>query len=851
MHSYPDGEYRQYTVRVTARDGHGGEDSAEVAVEFIAPGQNRAPSFELVREIAREGFNVTVAASAVDPDGDPLTYAFDWGDGSPTTRNAGGIAVHPYPAGNYRAWPVSVTVEDGRGGQAIEVLEVEFIAPDQNRPPVVEELRLVRQDGFEVLAVVGAVDPDNDPLTYTFDWGDGSAPTVNGGGLAAHRFPIDVFRQYTVTVTVDDGRGGQAQAQADVRYEAPAENQPPVIRDLTLSMGPHGQAELVVEATDPENGPLTWFVAWGDAGNDLVRLAGGRGPHTYPYPVDGEAYAGRVVVSDAAGLEAEADFQALVIDSPTVIRAVNARELRPGTYFFDVIADDADSPNALRYSWDYQSDGIYEIEGSDNSEGAWIYDPPGQYTAHVAVTDPWSGATVEADLVIGENPDGSLPPRIEDVFVEIGPGGQTFVAVDAVDPEGGQLTGEIVWGDSAEDDWRPLPNLAGQHRYAYDIDQVPYAGRVRVTDPTNASAEMPFTAAIADLPTQMNEISVSVVRDGQVTARASARDPDTADLQYAFDFDGDGENDTGWLDDGIAQYEYATSGAKTLIVSVRDTWSENVTPFQYDFDLPAWVVSPPLPDGAVQAEEGQCVAFAVTEEGLATRVAEPVCDRADNPDPELWHWSFGDGTAADGSEVGHRYVDDGAYLAKVQGGPPDAPMSAKIQVAVTNRAPTFVTEPPELATAGGQYAYHIEVTDAGATDEITLKMTASPQGMVLQPDGDRRWLITWDVPADLSGEVTVELRAADGHHINGDWVPDGGTATQRYLIRISGNIDPEFEYDGGIDGLRQDSGAEYDANDFTGSGCACDAGGGSPADLLWGLLGVIGLAAVRRRRRRL
>ena len=32
-------------------------------------------------------------------------------------------------------------------------------------------------------------------------------------------------------------------------------------------------------------------------------------------------------------------------------------------------------------------------------------------------------------------------------------------------------------------------------------------------------------------------------------------------------------------------------------------------------------------------------------------------------------------------------------------------------------------------------------------------------------------------------------------------MPDGGTATQRYLIRISGNIDPEFEYDGGIDGL--------------------------------------------------
>ena len=40
---------------------------------------------------------------------------------------------------------------------------------------------------------------------------------------------------------------------------------------------------------------------------------------------------------------------------------------------------------------------------------------------------------------------------------------------------------------------------------------------------------------------------------GDVTARATARDPDSADLMYAFDYDSDGTHDTGWLAEGIAQ----------------------------------------------------------------------------------------------------------------------------------------------------------------------------------------------------------------------------------------------------------------------------------------------------------
>ena len=56
---------------------------------------------------------------------------------------------------------------------------------------------------MEVVAV-NAVDPDGDPLTYTFDWGDGSEPASNGGGMAEHGYPADQFQAYTIIVTVPE-----------------------------------------------------------------------------------------------------------------------------------------------------------------------------------------------------------------------------------------------------------------------------------------------------------------------------------------------------------------------------------------------------------------------------------------------------------------------------------------------------------------------------------------------------------------------------------------------------------------------------------------------------------------------
>jgi hypothetical protein len=63
------------------------------------------------------GTHVTFSASGSDPDGDPLTYTWDFGDG---TTDRGPSLFHVfYDEGQFR---VTLTVSDGRGGMATDSL---------------------------------------------------------------------------------------------------------------------------------------------------------------------------------------------------------------------------------------------------------------------------------------------------------------------------------------------------------------------------------------------------------------------------------------------------------------------------------------------------------------------------------------------------------------------------------------------------------------------------------------------------------------------------------------------------------------------------------------------------------
>jgi PKD repeat protein len=155
-------------------------------------------------------------AGSSDPDGDPLTYAWSFGDGA---QGSGVSVSHNYPtAGTYAA---TLTVNDGRGGtHSAEVLIV-VDPPSGNRPPVAAISANPKSATIPFTVTLdgrGSSDPDGDPLTYSWSFADG----VRGSGPTMQRTFEDANGDmkeaggYLVTLTVSDGRGGTASASVRI-----------------------------------------------------------------------------------------------------------------------------------------------------------------------------------------------------------------------------------------------------------------------------------------------------------------------------------------------------------------------------------------------------------------------------------------------------------------------------------------------------------------------------------------------------------------------------------------------------------------------------------------------------------
>ncbi|MGH2722055.1 MAG: PKD domain-containing protein, partial [Actinomycetota bacterium] len=178
----------------------------------LALGSNTAPS-AVVGVTAPEpllaGSIVSVdATGSADPDADPLSYEWEFGDGSARVAGPPGTShVYSLPG----AYTIQLTVSDGRGGVAIALETLTVVGTGANQAPTAA-FTLTPASGTGPLTVDfdagGSSDPDGaaDLASYAWDWGDG---LPQGTGInASHVFTVvGEPVVYTVTLTVTD-RGG-------------------------------------------------------------------------------------------------------------------------------------------------------------------------------------------------------------------------------------------------------------------------------------------------------------------------------------------------------------------------------------------------------------------------------------------------------------------------------------------------------------------------------------------------------------------------------------------------------------------------------------------------------------------
>lgn len=135
------------------------------------------------------------ASSAEDPDGDNLEYYWSFGDG--TILKSGPKVTHEYKQGG--AYRTTVIVDDTKGTACSTATA--SVSVKVNTPPIADAGQNLSccVDKSAPFDASSSTDPDNDNLSYTWDFGDG---TIKSGVTTAHTYTKS--GKFNVILTVND-----------------------------------------------------------------------------------------------------------------------------------------------------------------------------------------------------------------------------------------------------------------------------------------------------------------------------------------------------------------------------------------------------------------------------------------------------------------------------------------------------------------------------------------------------------------------------------------------------------------------------------------------------------------------
>lgn len=233
-----------HVVQLTVTDSTGLSNSASASITVNAPG-NQTPTAQASATPTNGPAPLAVqlsSAGSSDPDtGQSLSYSWNFGDGSPDENSAN--PTHTFAS--VGSFDVTLTVTDDGTPPASAVAQV-TVTVQGNSPPDLSACNATPTNGAAPLTVhfdaSGAYDPDGHALSYSWDFGDGSA--VATSALADHTYAAEGSYVARLSVT-DDGLPALAG---------------PATKDFTITVGPVAAAnrppDCAAATVSPASGQL-------------------------------------------------------------------------------------------------------------------------------------------------------------------------------------------------------------------------------------------------------------------------------------------------------------------------------------------------------------------------------------------------------------------------------------------------------------------------------------------------------------------------------------------------------------------------------------------------------------------
>jgi PKD repeat protein len=196
-----------YTVTLTVTDDEGTQSMCTVMVTIpnqlpLCDAGTANPSMPSIGD--RVMFD---GSASSDLDGTIVTYEWDFDDGSPAAFGA--QVIHAFMTGG--TFNVKLKVTDNDGGMSMCTTQVVINRPpncDVGGPYMASLFQEITFDGS------GSMDPDGDPITYDWNYGDGSPVDMDAGPMPKHTYTT--AGMFTVTLTVTDNFGAFSQCETSV-----------------------------------------------------------------------------------------------------------------------------------------------------------------------------------------------------------------------------------------------------------------------------------------------------------------------------------------------------------------------------------------------------------------------------------------------------------------------------------------------------------------------------------------------------------------------------------------------------------------------------------------------------------